>query len=942
MLKRVRKLARDSLVSGFMLTLIVVVVSAAGLLENVERWLYDKRTATCQFFTPPPTDKLVHLDIDDAVLDTIGAWPWHRAVLAQMFDELRLAGPKVVATDVQFSEPQEPRLLQREDGTLDKIDDDAVLAESIRKFGRLIVPMSLPFQAPITRDAVREQMRLLLHGDPELSEAELVDKLSAQGLASLPAIQGAVSRAFLAERREAVYLRTREELLAAPGSRDQIRSRVLKRSSADLTTTVVHVFNEEYEHAIAEVTLRQFEAAIPPGMPPFLSSQTTIPPIPALAKVAAGTAFFDYPTEQDGKVRRVPLFMEHAGMMVPQIGLSLAAAMLGDRIDQLRVDASHVEIPRAGTTPVVLPVYTFYSESQHRTVPMMFDIPWFGGANWETMYQSVGGSHLSLNMLWEICQTRQKIRKNNVGACAAMKTLDAALDPDKIAGLDRIFADPDDPDAGRPQMKAALVDGHDSIEAAEHPDPAAPFKDEKDRQDTEDFALAATAVAHTLDENPRLAQQLVQLRAKLRELIHDKAVLIGWAATSQVADMVPTPLHAKCPGVVIHGTIFNAIMTGRFLVRSPPWANLAITALFGVLTTFLASRLSPTRAFTYALIIAMFYAAFNGIVLYDRLGYIVELGSPLVVIGVVWAGCTLIRLLTETVERAHITRRFRSYVDPTLVDYVVENPDTLRLTGEKRELTVCFTDLEGFTTLAEELGETAVSLLNDFMDMAVPIIRQHGGYVNKFLGDGIMFFYGAPQLAPDHAARALDTVLSLKTAMVEFNQRSKERNLPHLGLRVGVSSGEMVVGDAGSKEASDYTVLGNAVNLGARLESANKLIGTRNLVNQRAVELAGDRFLYRPVGNIRFVGKQAGVQTYEVLARSDTADAAQRRLAELSRAIVESYSSGNATACLAAIERMELELGADKFTALFRDLYETKLKDVNGDPFEPLIVLTEK
>ena len=186
--------------------------------------------------------------------------------------------------------------------------------------------------------------------------------------------------------------------------------------------------------------------------------------------------------------------------------------------------------------------------------------------------------------------------------------------------------------------------------------------------------------------------------------------------------MVPTPLHAKCPGVVIHGTIFNAIMTGRFLTRVPPWGNLAITALCGLVTTVLASRLSPTRAFIYALMIAAFYAAINGIILYDRLGYIVTLAAPLVVIGVVWAGCTLIRLLAESVERAHITRRFRSYADPSLVDYVMENPDAVRLTGEKRELTVCFTDLADFTTIAERLGEAAVPLLNEFMDVAIPII----------------------------------------------------------------------------------------------------------------------------------------------------------------------------------------------------------------------------
>ena len=390
MLKLARKIARDSLVSGFMLTVIVVVVSAGGLLENAERWFYDKRIATCQFFLPPPTDKLVHLDIDDSVLDTIGRWPWDRAVLAEMFDELRLAGPKVVATDVQFSEPQKPRFFQREDGTYGGVDDDALLAESIGKLGRVIVPMSLPFGMVQKADPIQEKMRFMLQADPELSQAELADKIAPLQLAAEPVVQARVAGNFLTIRREAVYLRIRRELLRAPGTREQIRARIFKKSDDELATTALRVFDDAYQHASAELALRQFEEAIP-GIPRLLSSETAVPPIPALAQVAAGTAFFDYPTEQDGKVRRVPLFMEHAGLMVPQIGLSLAAKMLGARIDQLRVDSDHVEIPREGAPPVILPVYTIYSESQHRKVPMMFDIPWFGTSNWETMYQSVGG-----------------------------------------------------------------------------------------------------------------------------------------------------------------------------------------------------------------------------------------------------------------------------------------------------------------------------------------------------------------------------------------------------------------------------------------------------------------------------------------------------------------------------------------------------------------------
>ena len=230
MLKQARKIARDSLFSGLMLTVIVVVAAAGGLLENMERWLYDKRCATCQFFTPPPTDKLVHFDIDNAVLDTIGRWPWDRGVLAEMFDELRLAGPKVVATDVLLSEPQKPQLVRRpavpgQPEEVDEIRDDTLLAESIRKLGCVIVPMSLPFLETPKLNPLQEQMRAMLHADPELSEPELVERLTATSLGSTAAAtQSAVARDFLSVRREAINTRIREEMLSAPGPMDEVRA----------------------------------------------------------------------------------------------------------------------------------------------------------------------------------------------------------------------------------------------------------------------------------------------------------------------------------------------------------------------------------------------------------------------------------------------------------------------------------------------------------------------------------------------------------------------------------------------------------------------------------------------------------------------------------------------------------------------------------------------
>jgi adenylate cyclase len=300
-------------------------------------------------------------------------------------------------------------------------------------------------------------------------------------------------------------------------------------------------------------------------------------------------------------------------------------------------------------------------------------------------------------------------------------------------------------------------------------------------------------------------------------------------------------------------------------------------------------------------------------------------------------------------ERKHVTRRFESYVDPALVKYVIEHPQTTHIHGEVRELTVVFTDLEGFTALTERLREGAVTLLNEYLKLMVPLIRTHNGYRNKFLGDGMMFFYGAPEENLDHAIHAVATVLKMQETMVRFNELIAERrqnlgdDLPLLTMRTGVSSGQMIVGDAGPEEASDYTVLGDTVNLGARLESANKQLGTRILLSERTVQLLPpDLFLLRPIGRIQVVGLTRAVMVYEPLAHVSTATDLQRRTADLHRQLVDCYVRSDFQGCLELANRSEQELGEKKLSALYRELCERHLRTPPGPHFTGQIVLNEK
>ena len=300
-------------------------------------------------------------------------------------------------------------------------------------------------------------------------------------------------------------------------------------------------------------------------------------------------------------------------------------------------------------------------------------------------------------------------------------------------------------------------------------------------------------------------------------------------------------------------------------------------------------------------------------------------------------------------QRELVTRRFQSYVDPALVKYVIEHPEKEHIPGEVREMTVVFTDLDGFTPLSERLREDVVPLLNEYLKAMTPLIREHNGYRNKWIGDGMMFFYGAPEKNPDHAIHAVSTVLKMQEMMLKFNEgiegRSKELggNLLPLAMRTGVSTGRMIVGDAGPGDASDYTAIGDAVNLGARLESANKAMGTRILLSAQTVEhLPAELFLIRPIGRLKVVGLTDAVMAYEPLALADHATESQRRCAELSRAMVECFARADFDGCLKAEEDLLRDVGASKFGEVYRQLCDRYLREPPEGRFAGEIILATK
>jgi Stage II sporulation protein E (SpoIIE)/CHASE2 domain len=428
----------------------------------------------------------------------------------------------------------------------------------------------------------------------------------------------------------------------------------------------VRTLEEQYERATAALALQPFTRPVPDNLPQLLHAELALLPVAAIARATSTTGFVDFLKEADGTVRRVPLFIEHQGRMYPQISVALAARMLDADIKDFRFTESKVTIPRKGATPLELPVYTIRSRNYLRPVPMMFDIPWFGAVNdWESMYNKVGGGHLSINVVWDACLTRQRITHNCRNADDAIafildKDYYAPDDHEECLGLDpdlakRYFAhkpDMADMDGRQSIVKDALKILEESGWVEAFRSIKNPTNPEKNR--TRKLLETRSDLERLLAEAEPLTRQLAAQRALLRQRMHGKAVLIGWTTTAQVADIVPTSLHAEVPGVIAHGVIFNAILTNHFWHRVPAWVDVLMIVLLGLCATFLATQLSPAQALLSAILLGGLYASINGFAVFDWGGRIMTLAGPLVAIAVVWAGCTLIRLLAESRERQRI------------------------------------------------------------------------------------------------------------------------------------------------------------------------------------------------------------------------------------------------------------------------------------------------
>ncbi len=385
-----------------------------------------------------------------------------------------------------------------------------------------------------------------------------------------------------------------------------------------------------------------------------------------------------------------------------------------------------------------------------------------------------------------------------------------------------------------------------------------------------------------------------------------KMVLVGPTAIA-LADLRVTPFDKAIPGVNIHATVIDNMLRSEFLEK-PWWAEIFLSSLIfkvnlpligetdvpvpfmgytavnilvlGLLGTFLLPRLGAITGGIGAIIVLLSSISLNQF-LFIKNGWWLNVSYPILTILFVYAGMTIFHYMIEQRDKRFIQSAFGTYLSPKVVDQLVENPDFLKLGGERKEITAFFSDVAGFTSISESMSpEELVQLLNEYLSEMTKIILDYDGTVDKYEGDAIIAFFGAPNPMPDHAARCALVAIEMQKRMVELREEWKARNMRELFVRIGLNTGPAVVGNMGSNTRMDYTMMGDTVNSAARFEGANKEYGSYIMIGEGTYEGAKDVVEARKLDMINVVGKSEPVNIYELLAKKGELDPDKAKVIE--------------------------------------------------------------
>lgn len=346
-------------------------------------------------------------------------------------------------------------------------------------------------------------------------------------------------------------------------------------------------------------------------------------------------------------------------------------------------------------------------------------------------------------------------------------------------------------------------------------------------------------------------------------VLKDKIVLVGTTAPG-LFDLRTTPVESVYPGVEIHANLIAGILDQNLKLKPPYVVGAEVVQLLfaGGLLSLVLPLLSPLRATLVAAAALALLLAFN-LRVWTAGNLVLPLASALIAITSVFVANMSYGYFVEARSKRKITGLFGRYVSPALVEEMSKRPDEVSMEGDSREMSVLFSDVRGFTTISEGMEPRELSdLMNEFLTPLTQVIYEHRGTVDKYMGDCIMAFWGAPLADKDHARNAVLAGLQMQRRLTELQPQFRARKWPEIKVGVGVNSGRMSVGNMGSEIRVAYTVMGDAVNLASRLEGITRQYGVAMVVGEQTKARCPD-VVFRELDKVRVKGKEAPVAIFE-------------------------------------------------------------------------------
>jgi adenylate cyclase len=814
------------------------------------------------------SDKLVLVDIDDKSIRKF-SWPLDRKHYAQALLALDRLGARQIAFDVEFKmNAPTPEYFDDQTGEYRLTPSDRALRFAIGKSGKVTLAYHAESQdaIPLEVQPYVPKLRELLAKNPGAEEDEVVRSTGVPAEAIRGVLEGI--------REQIVTLLVAEHLDRRPETPfAELKRSFLPDYQSHRHGREVSLLQAGYWHwrCLRALESKSVLARLDPAPPPRLALwQGVVPPHYAFLEYAQSVGSVNSEPDGDGVMRRAWTHVAHHGRFYPYLGLEIALREL--ETPEVRVETL--------LRPDAIEIRTFARSdgSLKGAVSLPLDAEGKLLVNWAGNSRRARGKkedyfvHLPFLRAVEFYQMRYETLDANVrrtiaqlndeerGSVDAVKylTLSDRLQAVLKGTLEISFTEARAIEDRMEKIRAKMVGEFNAyIEANERDLRAMVNPSKRVRENAE-------------REQAKWRQQVESISApdaaekQLRPLIEGRICLIGSASTAS-GDLYSSPVGASTPGMDVHANVANMALTGQVIRVVPGGVNFFILFAIGLLVAFYVTHWQTMWS---AIATGATIAASGGLFwwLFTGPAILVPGAGPVVTAVLTFAGVTAYKELLTQRSKRKLQRELEKNTSAELVKILLEHPEFL---SEPRKMTgtFFFSDVKSFTSISEKMNaEVLFPFINRYLDRMTQALKAHEAFVDKYIGDGIMALFGIPVPTPDHARNACRAALDCQTVLRPLNAEFKLQGLPEIKVRIGIHSGEVSAGNVGALNRSNYTVLGDNVNLAARLEGANKEYDTSIMVSEATWDLVAGRFVGRELDRIRVVGKQKPVRIFELIA----------------------------------------------------------------------------